>query len=110
MGAAKHVVLQELLEVPPEPKPHFEEKRFSKSLLNNAKHSMAGRPIFDNVCCSTLLPQTLDQQLSSITPGRIGTVMLFPKQSFKILEEKDAGWGRRTNFGRNEDLLVEKGR
>jgi hypothetical protein len=41
----------------------------------------------------------------NLTPGRIGTVMFFPKDSYDLLEGKDAGWGRGTNFGRDEHLI-----
>ncbi|KAH8068963.1 hypothetical protein BXZ70DRAFT_868758, partial [Cristinia sonorae] len=35
-----------------------------------------------------------------ITPGRIGTVYMFPRSSFNKAEGKKPGWGIRTGFGR----------
>ena len=34
------------------------------------------------------------------TPGRIGSVSFFPAPSLKILQDKPAGWGRTTDYGR----------
>jgi hypothetical protein len=44
----------------------------------------------------------LDQKDKGITPGRIGTVMFFPQASFDILKGKRKGWGKETNFGKND--------
>lgn len=41
----------------------------------------------------------------NLTPGRIGTVMFFPQESYEILKDKPAGWGKATNFGRDEHLF-----
>ena len=48
---------------------------------------------------------TFADQEENLTPGRIGSVFFFPKDSFDILEGKERGWGRKTNFGRNEHLI-----
>lgn len=40
----------------------------------------------------------------NITPGRIGTVLFFPKESFQLLEGKRKGWASTTSFGRNPHL------
>jgi hypothetical protein len=40
-----------------------------------------------------------------IAPGRISTVMFFPKASLDILDGKRKDWGRQTNFGKN-DLII----
>ncbi|KAL0059635.1 hypothetical protein AAF712_013600 [Marasmius tenuissimus] len=34
------------------------------------------------------------------TPGRIGTVFFFPSKSLDYLEDKEAGWGKDTMYGR----------
>lgn len=47
-------------------------------------------------------PQTAAQKEERITPGRIATVMFFPKASFDILKGKRKRWGKETNFGKNE--------
>lgn len=41
----------------------------------------------------------------NLTPGRIGTVMFFPQESYEILKDKPPGWGKATNFGRDEHLF-----
>jgi hypothetical protein len=46
--------------------------------------------------------------MEAITPGRIGSVFFFPKESFEKLKDKRKNWGRETNYGRNEDLLLNK--
>jgi len=45
------------------------------------------------------LQQTKEQKDKNITPGRIGTVMFFPKASFEILKGKPEGWARKTDYG-----------
>ena len=49
--------------------------------------------------------QTQEESNQNITPGRIGTVFFFPEASFEILQDKNEGWGYKTAFGRNEDLV-----
>jgi hypothetical protein len=31
--------------------------------------------------------------------------MFFPKPSYEILKGKKEGWAKKTNFGKNEDLI-----
>jgi hypothetical protein len=50
------------------------------------------------------LEQTAAQISEAITPGRIGSVFFFHKDSLEILRGKPKYWGRETNYGRNEDL------
>lgn len=45
------------------------------------------------------------EKKENLTPGRIGTVMFFPKNSYDILKDKPPGWGRKTHFGRDEHLI-----
>jgi hypothetical protein len=61
--------------------------------------------IFHKVSTFFPLAQTVDQSSEAITPGRIGSVFFFPKDSLDILKGKPKNWGRETNFGRNESLL-----
>ena len=46
--------------------------------------------------------QTEEERIQKITPGRIGSVYFFPKESFKVLDGKPKLWGRRTGFGKYE--------
>jgi len=46
--------------------------------------------------------QTLEQKEKNITPGRVGTVLFFPKTSFDILKGKPAKWGKTTDYGQKE--------
>lgn len=46
--------------------------------------------------------QTAEEKRERLTPGRIGTVMFFPKASYEILEGKPPGWAVMTNSGRHE--------
>jgi hypothetical protein len=62
--------------------------------------------IYHKVAPFVPLPQTTDQAASNITPGRIGTVFFFPKNSLEILEGKPKRWGYKTAFGKNEHLLT----
>jgi hypothetical protein len=57
--------------------------------------------LFHKVAPFIPTPQTAAQKQEEITPGRIGTVMFFPKPSFDILKGKRKNWGRETNFGKN---------
>jgi len=50
--------------------------------------------------------QTAKQKAESVTPGRIGTVFFFPQASYEILEGKKKGWGRKTNFGKNNLVVM----
>lgn len=52
--------------------------------------------------------QTSAQEKDNITPGRIGTVFFFPKESYEILRDKKPGWGYRTAFGRTEALIPKR--
>jgi hypothetical protein len=60
--------------------------------------------IYHKVAPFTPLPQTADQAADNITPGRIGSVFFFPKNSLAILRGKPKRWAYRTAFGRNEHL------
>jgi hypothetical protein len=46
--------------------------------------------------------------MEKITPGRIGTVFFFPRNSLEILKGKPARWGYETAFGKNEHLVDYK--
>lgn len=50
---------------------------------------------------STFKPniQTQKQKGNNVTPGRIGTVMFFPKDSYSILQGKPKGWAKQTDYG-----------
>jgi len=50
-------------------------------------------------------PQTQEQKVDNITPGRIGTVMFFPEPIYHLLKGTEVGWARQTDFKRNEDLV-----
>ncbi|KAF8873548.1 hypothetical protein CPB84DRAFT_1798317 [Gymnopilus junonius] len=52
--------------------------------------------------------QTTLQAEEKITPGRIGTVFFFPKESYQILHDKPPRWGYRTAFGRAEGLIPKR--
>jgi hypothetical protein len=52
------------------------------------------------------LPQTPEQVAQNITPGQIGSVFFFPKNSLRILQGKPKRWGYWTAFGKNEHLFV----
>lgn len=49
-----------------------------------------------------------DVARQNITPGRIGTVFFFPRVSHRILRNKPTGWGYRTGFGMNANLLGDE--
>jgi len=49
----------------------------------------------------------VQQQEDYILPGRIGTVFFFPKESYKILQDKEKGWGYGSGFGQS-DFLWQK--
>ena len=59
--------------------------------------------------------QMEEEQAQKITPGRIGSVFFFLRESFMILDGKSKLWGRRTGFGKYEAFFnnfyvpVEKG-
>lgn len=61
--------------------------------------------IYHKVDTFTPLPQTKDMENQHITPGRIGTVFFFPKESLDILKGKSRRWGALTGFGGAEHLL-----
>ncbi|KAF9470463.1 hypothetical protein BDN70DRAFT_821347, partial [Pholiota conissans] len=42
--------------------------------------------------------QTAEQAKVNITPGRIGSVFFFPKQSYKVLKDKPKDWARQTDY------------
>lgn len=50
------------------------------------------------------LPQTPEEAMQGITPGRIGTVLFFPKPTLELLKGKGPGWAVRTAHGRYEHL------
>jgi hypothetical protein len=60
--------------------------------------------IYHKVAPFTPLPQTSAQAAENITPGRIGSVFFFPKNSLRILEGKPRRWAYETAFGKNEQL------
>jgi hypothetical protein len=64
--------------------------------------------IYHKVAPFTPLPQTPEQALHNITPGRIGNVFFFPKNSLRILQGKPKRWGYRTAFGKNEHLYLNQ--
>lgn len=64
--------------------------------------------IYHKVAPFSPLPQTAEQAALNITPGRIGSVFFFPKQSLEILREKPPRWGYQTAFGKNEHLLARE--
>ena len=41
-----------------------------------------------------------------LVPGRIATVLFFPKNSLKILTGHEPGWGVRTNFGQASESAL----
>lgn len=45
---------------------------------------------------------------TELTPGRIGSVSFFPKESFNQLKTRPAGWGARTAYGRWEEFANQK--
>ncbi len=45
--------------------------------------------------------QTVKMKKEKVTPGRVGTVFFFPKDSLQILKGKYPGWAVRTAFGTN---------
>jgi len=49
--------------------------------------------------------QNTSQAEQRITPGRIGTVFFFPKNSLEVLQNKPKKWAYRTGFGMNDDLV-----
>ena len=42
-----------------------------------------------------------------VTPGRIGSVFFFPSHRIEVLENKEPGWGRKTDYGRWESWFPE---
>jgi hypothetical protein len=50
------------------------------------------------------LPQTPDEASQGITPGRIGTVLFFPKDTLELLRGKGPEWAVKTAHGRYEHL------
>ena len=44
--------------------------------------------------------QTSEMKKKRLTPGRIGTVLFFPKDSLRLLEDKPEGWASKTSFGK----------
>jgi hypothetical protein len=49
--------------------------------------------------------QTESEADQKIIPGRIGTVLFFPSESYNILKDKRPRWGLETGFGKNEHLI-----
>jgi len=47
------------------------------------------------------------EEEEKITPGRIGSVFFFPRNSLNVLQGKPKRWAYKTAFGRNEDLVTE---
>ncbi|KAJ3854704.1 hypothetical protein EV368DRAFT_36283 [Lentinula lateritia] len=45
-----------------------------------------------------------------LTPGRIGIVSFFPRNSYNLLNNKEAHWGADTQYGRREELLPKSKR
>jgi hypothetical protein len=43
--------------------------------------------------------QTVKMKKEQVTPGRVGTVFFFPKDSLQILKGKPSGWAVKTAFG-----------
>jgi len=64
--------------------------------------------IYHKVAPFTPLPQTPEQADQIITPGRIGSVFFFPRNSLKVLKGKLKRWGYRTAFGKNEHLFLHR--
>ena len=60
--------------------------------------------LYHKVSAFKPLPRTVVQRKESITPGWIGSIFFFHKDSFEKLKGKPKEWGRQTNFGRNEGL------
>ncbi|TFK17187.1 hypothetical protein FA15DRAFT_605591, partial [Coprinopsis marcescibilis] len=52
-----------------------------------------------------LQPSEEDKR-DQISPGRIGSVFFFPKESFKELYDKPEGWGYKTQWGKNSHLFA----
>lgn len=61
--------------------------------------------IFHKVAAFKPEAQTASQAAQNLTPGRIGSVFFFPKDSYCILADKSPGWGFKTAFGRLESIL-----
>lgn len=64
--------------------------------------------IYHKVAPFIPLPQAPEQAAHNITPGRIGSVFFFPKNSLRILKGKPRRWGYTTAFGRNEHLYSRR--
>lgn len=45
--------------------------------------------------------------MQNITPGRIGNVFFFPKDSYQILSDKRPDWAYQTAFGKNDALMAK---
>lgn len=64
--------------------------------------------IYHKVAPFSPLPQTMEQSDQNITPGRIGSVFFFPRNSLSILKGKPRRWGYKTAFGKNEHLYYRR--